>query len=363
MSSHRFEARYLNILRLLVMTNANDSTERLLTEAYELGREMLASDIPPDELIAIHQQAVLSLGQQYPSLTLLQVAPSINKPLMETSMAYGLGFREQMQTRYQTMLNDQVAQASKLEALGIMAAGIAHDFNNILGSILGFAELVNDDVIPTTKADHNLHQIINSCLRARDIVRRMLIFAQQGQEQAQALDIIEQTRDILALLSDSYRNSVLFNITFNIPHANVLIAPGKWQQLLINLCVNAIESFDEMACGHVDISLDSASETNGKHWVCLQIADNGRGMPPEVKAHAFDPFFTTKSESHGCGLGLSVVYGIVTELGGYIEVSSIVSGNDHGTQFRVYLPLLSEQASRIEEASPLSVFAQDNSQD
>jgi len=336
MMPNTLEARYLNILRCVLAANTTESIETQLIAAYDLGREMLREAIPPDEVVAIHQQAVLALAQENPTLTLLKAAPRINKPLMETSMAYGLGFREQIQQRYQMLLDARLAQSTKLEALGVMAAGIAHDFNNILGSILGFAELVCDDTPPASIADHNLHQIINASLRARDIVHRMLIFAQQAQEQPQRLDIIQNTKDLLTLLSDSYRQMIDIRIHIRLTSAEIMIAPGQWQQVVMNLCINAIEALDSIH-GYIEVNLDPVPQK--EHWVCLTVADNGQGMTPEVKARIFDPFFTTKSEIRGIGLGLSVVYSIVSQLGGHIEVESIVVGEHHGSQFHVYLPL------------------------
>lgn len=130
---------YFPILEQVAMAAIDADIEAWLAEAFELGRSMVDQMVPPDEVTNIHHEAILRLAKLHPELSLVQVADRLTRPLMEMSMAYGLAFREQMERRYEGMINTRLEQSRKLEAVGTLAAGIAHDFNNILGSIVGFA--------------------------------------------------------------------------------------------------------------------------------------------------------------------------------------------------------------------------------
>ncbi len=231
----------------------------------------------------------------------------------------------------------------KLEAVGTLAAGIAHDFNNILGSIIGFAEMTGDELPDDSVAKRNVAQILRAGFRARDLIARILAFARQGSNEPEAVNVVAETKLALDLLRASLRPSVQLSFQSSLDAANALVLaePTQIQQIVMNLCINAADAMDNH--GNIRISIDHAGKIEGAPpghlgGICLTVADNGSGMTPEVLERVFDPFFTTKAPGKGSGLGLSVVYGIVTGLGGLIEVQSHAGGSITGSEFRVFLP-------------------------
>ena len=235
-------------------------------------------------------------------------------------------------------------RSRKLEALGTLAAGIAHDFNNILGSIVGFAEMTADELPNDSLGKRNVAQILNASFRARDLVARLLAFARQSPGKPEVVNIVAQVRDALTLLRASLRPSIRLSFENGMDEASatVIADPTQILQIVMNLCVNADDAMDNH--GVIRIFLDPAERVEGTmpgrpEGICLTVADSGCGMTYEVLKRKFDPFFTTKKPGKGSGLGLSVVYGIVTELNGLIEVESRTSGSNPGTEFRVFLPL------------------------
>jgi signal transduction histidine kinase len=334
--------RYFTILEQVALAGVADDIESALAEAFELGRSMVDQMVPPDEVSNIHHEAILHLAKLHPQLPLEQVAERLTLPLMEMSMAYGLAFREQMERRYESMVNARLEQSRKLEAVGTLAAGIAHDFNNILGSIVGFAEMTEDELPAGSAGKQNIQQILKASFRARDLVARMLSFARQSPIKPVRVDIVPEVREVLALLRASLNPGVELSFDSALPQAVVLADPIQIQQIIMNLCINASDAMSES--GTISIRIDPASTmgtmTEAVSCVCLSVRDSGSGMTPEVMNRVFDPFFTTKAPSKGSGLGLSVVYGIVTQLEGVIEVESRASATSTGTEFKVTLPLL-----------------------
>lgn len=341
--------QYFHILERVALADANGNIEGYLAEAFELGRSMVDQMVPPDEVTNIHHDAILQLTKAHPDLSLAEVAEYLTRPLIEMSMAYGMTFRRQMEQRYENMVNDRLEQSRKLEAVGTLAAGIAHDFNNILGSIVGFAEMTGDDLPDNTVGKQNIRHILNASLRARDLIARMLSFARQSPLKAVPVDMVAETCEAIALLRASLRPSVELRFQATGERVMIIADPIQVQQIVMNLCINAADAMDD--CGLITIRITrtsaeaKAATPNPSERVCLEIADNGSGMPPEVLERVFDPFFTTKAPSKGSGLGLSVVYGIVVQLGGVIEVHSRASGQNTGTEFRVFLPILAAEPS------------------
>lgn len=235
-------------------------------------------------------------------------------------------------------------ESRKLEALGTLAAGIAHDFNNSLGSIVGFAEMTADELADDSKGKSNIAQILKASFRARDLIARMLTFARQSPADAVTVDFAEQVREALALLRGSLRPAVQLSFHSGIATAAPLTIradPTQIQQIVMNLCINAAHAIPDHGTIRVGIypsGLIDGAPAKLAGDVCLTVADSGSGMSADVLERMFDPFFTTKASGKGSGLGLSVVHGIVKDLGGLIEAKSRSSGDDTGTEFRVFLP-------------------------
>ena len=234
-------------------------------------------------------------------------------------------------------------QSSKLEAMGTLAAGIAHDFNNILASIVGYAECAADDLAAGSEAKQHVASVIRGCFRARDLVSRMLEFARERRSNPVQVNIEIQVREAIALLRASLRPAIELGYQNRITEeAGMIVAdPTQIMQVVMNLCINAAHAMNNH--GVIGIHLDAASAVEEaplelRDGLCITVSDTGSGMTPEVMERIFDPFFTTKPPGEGSGLGLSVVYGIVKNMGGEIKVRSSVAVGSTSTQFQVFLP-------------------------
>jgi signal transduction histidine kinase len=244
----------------------------------------------------------------------------------------------------QRVAEARLRQAQKLEAIGTLAGGIAHDFNNILWVISGNNELA----MTALPADHpvrrNLQRIEQACNRAQDLVRQILSFSRQGEQQKQPLQISSIVKEALKLLRASLPVTIEIRPTIVQEKAMVLADVGQVNQVLLALCTNAAHAMREEG-GVLEVGLERCqlSETDGDRppelepgpYVVLTVSDTGEGIRPEIRERIFDPFFTTKPVDQGTGLGLSVTHGIVRSHGGTITVSSHPG---QGATFRVYLP-------------------------
>ena len=235
-------------------------------------------------------------------------------------------------------------QSRKLEAVGTLAAGIAHDFNNILGSMIGFAEMTADELPAESRGARNIAQIMTGGFRARDLVARMLTFAREGPAKPVDVDVIEQVQEALAFLRASLPPSIVlvFNDDLDGAHATLSADPTHIMQIVMNLCINAAHAMDNRGEVRVDLRLSRRVPGVPPEYldgICLSVGDQGSGMAPEIIERVFDPFFTTKAPGSGSGLGLSVIHGIVSGLGGAIRVHSSVAAGHAGTQFDIFLPL------------------------
>lgn len=337
-------SRYLRILEQAVSGEDVLAREAALAEAFDLGRALLATAATPDDIVALHHEALEQYAWQHPHVRLDEVANRLTLPLMELTMAHGMAFREQLQRRHQAEVGDRLAHGTRLEALGTLAAGVAHDFNTLLGSITGYAELTSDELAPDSVGQAHVRQILIACGRARDLIRRMLDFARQRPAAPVAQDLVKEVRTALAMLQPGLAQDIRVQFDHHplTEPAWVLADAGQLQQIVLNLCINAADAMGDR--GELQLELGLATDTDTaspghEHDYCLRVSDTGCGMPPEVQARVFEPFFTTKAPK-GSGLGLSVVYGIVQQLGGDIALASRSSGAHTGTTFRIFLPPL-----------------------
>ena len=240
-------------------------------------------------------------------------------------------------------LERQLRLAQRLEAMGTLAGGIAHDFNNILGAILGFSEMAWRDAPKDSRLQRDLESIATAGERGRALVERILAFSRSGVGERVAVHVEQVVREALDLLSAKLPPSVTLSAQLRARRAAMLGDPTQVHQVLMNLGTNAVQAMP--SGGILRVSLDAVrceaarAATVGKvaarDYVVLQVADSGTGIAPEILERIFDPFFTTKELGTGTGLGLSLVHGIVAELGGAIDVESTPG---KGTAFTVHLP-------------------------
>lgn len=240
-------------------------------------------------------------------------------------------------------LESQLRQSHKMESVGRLAGGVAHDFNNMLGVILGHAELAMDDTDPDDVRHSHLTQILQAAQRSADITRQLLAFARKQTISPKILDFNEAIAGLLNML----RRLIGENIDLSWQSASdawpVKMDPAQIDQILANLCVNARDAIKGVGkitieTGTMSFDEDYCDDHPGflpGDYVMLAVSDNGRGMDKETLDKLFEPFFTTKEMGKGTGLGLSMVYGIVKQNNGFINV---YSEPGKGTTFRIYLP-------------------------
>ncbi|MGD8227895.1 MAG: PAS domain S-box protein [Desulfobacteraceae bacterium] len=258
-------------------------------------------------------------------------------------------------------LEAQLLQAQKMEAIGTLAGGIAHDFNNILSSVIGYTELALEEVSKGGLLHGNLKEVLKAGRRARDLVKQILAFSRQSDQELKPLDISPIIKETLKLLRASLPSTIDIKQHMEANLGTVMTDPTHVNQILMNLCTNAAHAMGENG-GTLEVNLERVE--NGTDvgvrfaglspgpYVKLTVSDNGHGMAPEVQERIFDPYFTTKEKGEGTGLGLAMVHGIVKSHGGTITV---YSEPETGSTFHVYLPIKeteTDQATGYEETIP-----------
>ncbi|MGB7747309.1 MAG: response regulator [Verrucomicrobiia bacterium] len=244
----------------------------------------------------------------------------------------------------QIVLENQLRQAQKMEAVGQLAAGVAHDFNNILTVIQGYSTLLLVNKPAESGERKPLETIAAAAVRAGKLVRQLLTFSRKQFVQMNRMDI----GDTLSSISDmlprvlSEDIAVTINAAPGLPqiHADA----GMIEQMLMNLAVNARDAMPDGGRLTISAELADVSPAQAENnpdarpgrFLCLSVADTGCGMTPDVLAHIFEPFFTTKPLGKGTGLGLAVVYGIAKQHGAWVEVQSQAG---HGSCFQIFVPV------------------------
>jgi PAS domain S-box-containing protein len=250
------------------------------------------------------------------------------------------------------ILEQQLREAQKMEALGTLAGGIAHDFNNILGAILGNVSLAAEDAVDNLHVQLSLNEISKAAGRAKSLVEQILTFSRRQTQDLTAQPLRPLINEAVGLLRATIPAKVALNANFDAPQMVVRCNASQISQVLINLCTNSWHALPNGE-GRIDVSLSEArispeSAARGVNvptgnYALLSVADDGSGMDEATKARIFEPFFTTKPVGVGTGLGLAVVHGIVKAHGGYIFVTSDVN---QGTRFDIYLPAVSGAAEQ-----------------
>jgi PAS domain S-box-containing protein len=287
-----------------------------------------------DEGIKYRRQAKRHDGAEYSEE--LSISPV--RDHARSIVNYIVGVRDVTEA---AVVEQRERQTQKMEAIGTLAGGIAHDFNNILSAILGFAELTRDELPADGVAKQNLTQIITAANRAKNLVARILAFSRQAE--AEMVAVVPQTilQEAIALLRSAIPAVVEIKSQLNAPVAEIMLESGQFQQVAMNLIVNANHAIGEQS-GVIRVELDEVimqeKQLNALapgDYVRLLVADTGCGIPPNVLSRIFDPFFTTKPVGQGTGMGLAAVHGIVTAAKGAITV---FSEPGKGTRFEVFLP-------------------------
>ncbi|MDQ5987408.1 MAG: Sensor histidine kinase RcsC [Syntrophus sp. SKADARSKE-3] len=241
-------------------------------------------------------------------------------------------------------IEERLIQSQKMETIGTLAGGIAHDFNNILSAVIGFTELAQMKLEDRESIEYALGEILKAGIRARDLVKQILTFSSQTSIKREPMMLAPLIKENLKFLRASLPVTIDISQDLFLSDSNIIADPVHIHRIVMNICTNAAYAMREKG-GMLDIrlaevELDDEIELNSKglkrgRYLQLSIADTGSGIPKEIIHRIFDPFFTTKERGKGTGMGLSVVHGIVKDLGGAISVYSEPS---KGTTFHVLFP-------------------------
>jgi len=241
-------------------------------------------------------------------------------------------------------------QAQKMEAIGTLAGGIAHDFNNILTPIIGYTEMALATVNPDDPVFSNLDEVLKASHRAKELVKQILTFSRQSEQEIKPIHLIPLIKEVVKLLRGSILATTELLTTIEAERDIVKADPTQIHQIIMNLCTNALHAMKDKV-GVLEVGLTQTvvdSRTRGplarlRHgaYVEIYVRDTGHGMERAVLDRIFEPFFTTKQSGEGTGMGLAVVHGIVASLQGAITVDSAVG---KGTTFHIVLPLMEQVA-------------------
>ena len=252
------------------------------------------------------------------------------------------------------VLEDQLQQAHRMEAVGRLAGGVAHDFNNLLTIIKGYVELALNRVGAQPELRANIQQIADAAERAVTLVRQLLAFSRKQVLKPKVLDlnsiVLNMDKMVRRLMSETIEMRTRVEKNLGAVRAD----PGQIEQVILNLIVNARDAMPNggklwIETGNVELGSAVAQDQGPIKpgpYVMLGITDTGVGISAETLPHIFEPFYTTKESGRGTGLGLSTVYGIVKQSGGHISVNSELG---KGTTFKVYLPRVQDSAASAQK--------------
>jgi two-component system, cell cycle sensor histidine kinase and response regulator CckA len=254
---------------------------------------------------------------------------------------------------------EALRQATKMEAIGRLAGGVAHDFNNLLGVILGGAELGLRALPPGGSERHCLEEIIETAKHGASLTRQLLSLSRQPLAHRRPLSLNPTVLSLVEMLARLIRQDIEIQLDLAEDLGAASMDRGQLEQVLLNLTLNARDAIAgpgriRVTTGNLEVDQERARlfpETPVGSYVTVTVSDNGRGMDDAVLSCIFEPFFTTKTGGAGTGMGLTIVYGIVHQAGGSIEVTSKVG---EGSTFRICLPRVEEEPEVLESRGPLS---------
>jgi PAS domain S-box-containing protein len=259
-------------------------------------------------------------------------------------------------------LEEQLAQSQKMDSIGRLAGGIAHDFNNLITGVLGYAELLRARLNDDPRGVY-VDEIVKAANRAGNLTAQLLEFARRRVVEPRILDLNHCIADLEPMLRRLIGEDIQLDVQLGAALENVKLDPAQFEQILVNLAVNARDAMADggrltVATSNVQLDREYVRQnpdaTEGSH-VVLVVTDTGHGMDDDTKWRIFEPFFTTKPRGKGTGLGLSTCYGIVVQAGGHLRVFSEPGS---GASFRIYIPSVSERIAT--PARPVAATDPDN---
>lgn len=243
------------------------------------------------------------------------------------------------------MLENRLLEAQKLETVGALAGGIAHDFNNILTTISGYSELLKEEIPKYSPSSEKIDKIQIAVSRARSLTNQILTFSRQVEQEKVPVSIYEVLKETIGFIKSAIPSGITVKSNFRNNKKTVFADPTQLFRVFLNLMTNAVQAIEKKD-GTISVSmsvisgkklqLDLNKDIVVDEYILITFKDTGKGMDPSLLRRIFEPFFTTREVGKGSGLGLSVVHGIVSEMGGEILVSS---EKEKGSVFYVYLPV------------------------
>ena len=260
---------------------------------------------------------------------------------LERSIRYTL--RTWQATRLLHDRDEQLHHAQKMEAIGRLAGGVAHDFNNLLAVMLAGAELAAIKLPENDPARQQLQEVTKAGFTAAALVKQILAFGRRQELRPRRVDLRKVVQEMDGMLASLLEKRVELRREFAPNAPDAMVDPVQFQQVVLNLCVNARDAMPKGGALTLRVRGDTAgapredgTRDDPRPWATFEVEDTGTGMPPELLHRIFEPFFTTKAEGKGTGLGLATVHGIVKQSEGFLEVESEVG---RGTLFRARFPV------------------------
>lgn len=336
-----------------------DLDNTVTPESKKTVLEMIEKELDNDGNADVHPNRSNTLELEYyhqngstlwAEVTTSFLRDSHNQPIGIVGVSRDISARKKTE-KEKLLLETQLRQSSKMEAIGTLAGGIAHDFNNILSAIMGYVEICLNEHSRESKTAFRLRRVLAACDRAKDLVRQILTFSRQDDQTKKPVHFNMIVREVLKLIKASLPATISIQRKIAEESITIMADPSQIHQIIMNLCTNAADAMRSNG-GTLSVSLDSVeidAETAARYmdlksgeYARLSVSDTGHGMDRKTMDRIFDPFFTTKGPGRGTGMGLSLVHGIVSSLEGAIYLYSEVG---KGSTFHVFLPKTSESPS------------------
>lgn len=316
--------------KLLLAAGRDAGLDRAALIGQPFGHRM---DVHTAALVQRRCRAALDGNEQQFELRLGEKTYDVRAvPVRDADGTIRFGMALTLDVTERRRLEADVRQSQKMEAVGTLAGGIAHDFNNILASVIGYAELAMLDA-ESEELQADLQQVLTAAARGRQMVQRILAFSRRSGEELHPVELEPIVSETLRLLLPTLPPGVTIDLHDEERVPAVLGDAGQLHQVVLNLCGNAIYAMRETG-GTLTVRL-LRSELLGQTYLRLEVIDTGIGMSPQVLDRALDPFFTTKPPDEGTGMGLAMVHGIITGMGGFFRLESVLNS---GTTAIIELP-------------------------